>query len=326
MDKISIIVPVYNVENYIEKTLASLCSQTYQNLQILLIDDGSKDRSLQICKEWEKKDSKIEVLEQENAGVSYTRNRGIEAAEGKYIMFMDADDWIEADMLEQLYHLAETYDADVANCILVEETPEAAQAAAVPVTVPKENVRITHFENQVESGLALLAVWGPVCKLYRRSLIQNIRFENYKVAEDLLFNANVICSKDFKRVATIYHPFYHYVIYPGSAMKQKFQQKYMDAMQVELECYEKLTAISPKFGDINLIGCSVSRVFEKYAQLSKEEKKQYKKEFQACKQFAKVHKKALLDCSSMHRKISGMLKVYIPDIYLALLSRRYRNK
>jgi len=326
VDKISVVVPVYNVENYIDKTIQSLCTQTYQNLQILLIDDGSADKSLQICRKWAEKDSRIQVLAQENKGVSFTRNRGIKEADGKYVMFMDADDWIEADMLEQLYNLAEKYQADVANCILQEETPEMAQEAQIPVIKDKKDIKVTHYDNRVESGLAMLAVWGPVCKLYRKSVIEQIQFENYKVAEDLLFNTNVICSEAFSKVATIYYPFYHYVIYPGSAMKQKFQQKYMDAMQVELECYEKLTALSPAFGDINLIGCSVSRVFEKYAQLSREEKKQFNKEFEECKRFAKKHKKALLNCSSTHRKISGMLKVYIPDIYLAILSMRYKNR
>ena len=164
-----------------------------------------------------------------------------------------------------------------------------------------------------------------MCKLYKKSIIENIKFENYKVAEDLLFNTNVICSEAFQRVVAIYHPFYHYVIYPGSAMKQQFQQKYLEAMNVELECSEKLTAVSPVFSDINLIGCSVSRVFEKYAQLSVKDKRRFRKEFQECKKFAKVHKDALIKSSNMHRKISGRLKVYIPDIYMIILSFRYRK-
>lgn len=325
MDKISIIVPVYNVAKYIDQSLKSICEQTYKNLEIILVDDGSTDESYECCKKWRECDSRIIVFQQKNAGASAARNKGIELSTGEYIMFMDGDDWIEADMLECLYTLAKKYDADVANCILQEEVPEMAKAAQIPVIVSKQDVKVTHFDDKVNSGLAMLAVWGPVCKLYRRRLIEKICFEDYKVAEDLLFNTNVICSEKFQRAVTIYYPFYHYVIYPGSAMKQGFQQKYLDAMKVELECYEKLTALSPAFGDINLIGCSVSRVFEKYAQLSGEEKRKYKKEFQMCKRFAKEHKKALLDCSSIHRKISGMLKVYIPDIYLLLLSLRYKN-
>jgi hypothetical protein len=109
-------------------------------------------------------------------------------------------------------------------------------------------------------------------------------------------------------------------------MKQKFRQKYLEAMKVEELCYQKLIAISPKYGDINLIGCSVSRVFEKYAQLSKEERKKHREDFRYCKRFAKAHKKELLTTTNRHRKISGMLKVYVPDLYICFLSLRYRKK
>lgn len=330
MDLLTIVVPVYNVEAYIEKTLYSLCNQTYSNLEILLIDDGSSDKSLAICREWESRDDRIRVFTQSNSGVSATRNRGIALATGKYLMFMDADDWIEPEMLRTLHDLTEKYDADVANCILQEESQEEAKRRFDACydkcgTCGEETgkLKVTHYDNRVDSGIALLAVWGPVCKLYRTELIRNVAFENYKVAEDLLFNTNVILQEEFSKTATIYYPFYHYVIYPGSAMKQKFQQKYLEAMHVEEMCYDKLTAISPRFGDINLIGCSVSRVFEKYAQLSKEERKAHKKDFSDAKKFAKQHKKALLDTTDRHRRISGMLKVYVPDLYLWTLTRRY---
>lgn len=331
MDLLTIVIPVYNVEAYLARTLYSLCNQTYSNLEILLIDDGSSDGSLAICREWENRDSRIKVFTQENSGVSVTRNRGIQLALGKYLMFMDADDWIEPNMLEVLYGLAIEHDADVANCILKEESLEEAEqlfkacyepeATANPIS---NDAKVTYFDNRKESGLALLSVWGPVCKLYRTELIKNVKFENYKVAEDLLFNTNVILTDGFAKAATIYYPFYHYVIYPGSAMKQEFQQKYLDAMKVEEMCYNKLTAISPKYADINLIGCSVSRVFEKYARLSKADKQKFKEDFKYCKRFAKEHKYALLKTSDRHRKISGILKVYVPDLYLIILSRRYR--
>ena len=145
-DLITIVVPVYNVEKYLPHTLESICGQTYTNLQILLIDDGS------------------------------------------------TDDWVEADMLESLYRLAEADHADVACCLLREENQ----------LEEKDNCTITertiiHGKNKTESGLALLTVWGPVCKLYRKDLIENIQFEEYKVAEDLLFNTNVVCSEKFER-------------------------------------------------------------------------------------------------------------------------------
>lgn len=325
MNKISIIIPVYNAEKHIDKAMKSICGQTYQNLEILLIEDGSKDNSLECCKEWEKKDDRVKVCHQENAGASAARNKGLDIATGKYVMFIDADDWIEANMLEILYEEAEHYGADAACCVLLEETPGQESDSKIEKNALCEQNRIHNHDNKAESGLALLSVWGPHCKLYRRDVIGDIRFENYHVAEDLLFNTCVICSERFKKVVFVDYPFYHYAVYPGSAMKQKLQQKYLTAMDVEKRCFDMLTAISPRFADINLIGCSVSRVFEKYAQLSKEERTQHKADFAHCKKFAKEHKKELLGGSNMHRKISGALKIYIPDIYLWTLIKRYQK-
>jgi glycosyltransferase involved in cell wall biosynthesis len=332
MDLLTIVVPVYNTEAYLEKTLYSLCNQTYTNLEILLIDDGSSDNSLAACKAWADKDSRIRVFTQTNSGVSATRNRGLELANGQYLMFMDADDWIEPGMLKTLHDLADAHHADVANCILKEESKEEADrlfekyyGGEAAELEPDDHAKVTSFDTREDSGLALLSVWGPVCKLYRTELVRKVKFENYQVAEDLLFNTNVILQDDFARVATIYYPFYHYVIYLGSAMKQKFQKKYLDAMKIEELCYNKLIAVSPKYGDINLIGCSVSRVFEKYAQLSRSEKKEHREDFRYCKRFAKAHKKELLTTTDRHRRISGMLKIYVPDLYLWTLSMRKRT-
>lgn len=323
MEKISVILPVYNVEKYIDCSLKSICGQTHQNLEILLIDDGSTDNSLQKCKEWAERDTRIRVYHQKNAGASAARNAGIELATGKYIMFMDADDWIEKRMLEVLYSMAESKHADAACCILQEDS-DIPTDEQMNVPGRENEAKVTFCENKTESGLALLSVWGPVCKLYRKDVIGDCRFEDYKVAEDLLFNTKVICSEHFERCVLVEYPFYHYIIYPGSAMKQKFQDKYLVAMEVEKKCYDMLTTISDKFADINLIGCAVSRVFEKYAQLSSEERKEYKKDFKYCKRFAKKHKKELLSTSNKHRKISGALKVYVPDLYLLTLIKRYK--
>lgn len=320
----SVIVPVYNSEAYLAMALQSICAQTYQNLEILLIDDGSLDKSLEICKAWAEKDSRIKVVHQENAGASAARNKGIELAEGTYLLFMDADDWIEKNMIEVLYNEAEKHKADAACCILKEETDKNACRKRTDVIDLEEKVKAGF--HKAESGLLLLRVWGPVCKLYRREVIGDIRFEDYKVAEDLLFNTKVICAESFQRAVLVEYPFYHYMIYPGSAMKQKFQEKYLTAMEVEKECYNMLTEISPEFADINLIGCSVSRVFEKYAKLSPDERRKYKADFKRCKQFAWKHRKELLGSTDRHRRISGALKVYIPDIYLWLLTKRYRKR
>lgn len=325
MEKVSVIVPVYNVEAYINRTLESICGQTYRNLEILLIDDGSSDESLACCMKWAEKDNRIRVYHQENIGVSMTRNRGLEQATGDYIMFMDADDIIEKNMIEALHTVLIENDADVACCTLQENSVSDEVKYGENIC---ENYRdkVQIGTTQTESGLLFLKVWGPVCKLYRKAVLTGMQFEQLEVAEDLLFNTEVICSGRLQRAALIEYPFYHYIIYPGSAMKQKFQQKYLTAVEVEKRCYDMLTAVSTKFADINLIGCSVSRVFEKYAQLSKEERKAHKADFAYCKKFAKAHKDILLAGTDRHRRISGALKVYVPDLYLWSLIRRYKEK
>ena len=101
-DKISVIIPVYNAEKYISDCLESVVRQTYKNLEILLVDDGSKDGSAGICQEWCKKDARIRLLQKENGGVSSARNLGLQEASGEYVTFVDEDDWIGERMLEKL--------------------------------------------------------------------------------------------------------------------------------------------------------------------------------------------------------------------------------
>ena len=111
---ISLIIPVYNVENYVEKCLESACNQTYGNYEIILINDGSTDDSGKICQKWAAEFPNIRYYEQENQGLGETRNRGIQYALGAYVAFMDSDDWIEEDYLESLYSKRAETEADVA--------------------------------------------------------------------------------------------------------------------------------------------------------------------------------------------------------------------
>lgn len=114
--KVSIIVPIYNAEEELKKSIDSILVQTEKNIEIILVDDGSKDQSLQICEEYAKRDSRIRVIHQENAGVSAARNKGILAASGEYLGFVDSDDWIEPDMYESLLREAGRKESDVVMC------------------------------------------------------------------------------------------------------------------------------------------------------------------------------------------------------------------
>jgi len=327
VDKVSIIVPIYNAVAYLDRSLHSICGQTYQNLQIILVDDGSTDDSLQYCEKWAEKESRILVHHQENGGVSAARNAGLELADGAYVMFVDADDWIAPDMVATLYELARKHEADVSTCGYI-EVPQGKEHLAKEQEITESGVthEVRIATDKVEAGLQLLLPWAVYCKLYRRTLLEKIRFKEYKIAEDLLFNTEVICDTEFARVATIERKMYYYFIHENSAIRQGYQRKYLEGVKAEEMCYDRLIKLSPKFGDINIVGCSISMMFERMAELSWKDRRAVIEDFRWCKKSAKEYKAALLNTSNRHRKISGALKVYVPNLYLWTLILRKRMK
>ena len=317
MEKVSIIIPVYNAEKYLDRALTSICEQTYHYLEILLIDDGSTDGSYELCKEWEKKDARIVLYHQENAGVYAARNKGLDLASGAYVMFVDADDWIAKDMVRILHELLTSHQADVATCDYMEVSDEGEKEQGNSTCIDEKNIRLA--TQKVEAGLQLLLPWAVYCKLYKKELLENIRFKNYKIAEDLYFNTDIICDTNLQRVVTISHKMYYYFIHQNSAIRQGYQKKYLEGVKAEEQCYDRLIQLSEKFGDINIVGCSVSMLFEKMAELTFRERRKVIDDFRWCKKSAKQYKKALLHTPNRHRKISGALKVYVPDLYLGTL-------
>ncbi len=178
---ISVIVPVYNVEKYLQKCVDSIINQTYQNLEIILVDDGSTDNSGKICDEYLKKDKRIKVIHKRNGGLSDARNWAIDVAEGEYIEFVDSDDYIEQDMIEFLYNNIEQYNADISICsyYMIDE---------------KECINQSTNELYVYSRLEILQevlldekirsyAWN---KLFKKSLFDDIRFPVGKIFEDVI--------------------------------------------------------------------------------------------------------------------------------------------
>ena len=165
---ISVIIPVYNVEKYLRECLDSVLAQTYKNLEIILIDDGSSDNSGQICDEYAAKDSRIKVIHQVNQGVSAARNAGLKAARGQYIGFVDSDDYIKPDMYEYLYQLISKDNADVAMCNFYKGSFRTSSKDIL------DNYKLQKLLNifDVPSWIFL---WN---KLYKSTLIQGISFRS----------------------------------------------------------------------------------------------------------------------------------------------------
>ena len=194
-EKITVIVPVYNVENYLEKCLDSLINQTYKNLEIIVINDGSTDNSGEICQEYAQKDNRIVYIEKENGGQSEARNMGLDRMTGSYVTFVDSDDWVELDYVENLYKKITEYQADIAvgNYYSFNEA-EGMYYFHIFGDSCYEKVydNVSIFENLYESqemkSFALISVWG---KLYKADLLKHLRFDIGKLGEDGYLNQKI---------------------------------------------------------------------------------------------------------------------------------------
>ena len=199
MPKVSVIVPIYNVENYLEKCIQTLVSQTIQDIQIILVNDGSKDNSIQIIKEFiEKYPNKIMYLEKENGGLSDARNFAIPQATGEYIAFLDADDYVELNMYEKMYELAKKENSDMVECDFYWEYPNK---------VKKDTGIIYNTKEEMIEKIRVVA-WN---KLIKRTILQKskIKFPKGYQYEDVEFTYKLIPSLD--KVSFLKEPCVHYI-------------------------------------------------------------------------------------------------------------------
>lgn len=240
---ISIVIPIYNVENYVEKCLNSVIRQTYNNIEIILIDDGSKDKSKEICDSYARKDKRINVIHKENRGVSSARNTGIEAAKGNYITFIDSDDYIDEDYIEKLYGLCIKNNSDIVICGVKDEDCDGnivKQSKEIKVNLNKKDF----LKELLNQQYFFTVCWA---KFYKRDIIGNIRFnENMKIAEDFDFLYRLLDNVHNVYVDTT-EKMYHFLMREGSATKSGFNADW----QKEIELCQKIVDdVSSKWTDL----------------------------------------------------------------------------
>ena len=230
-DKITVIVPVYNVENYLRKCLDSIMAQTYKNIEIIVVNDGSTDTSGEICKEFSGMDHRIIYIEQENAGLSAARNTGLNNMSGDYVTFVDSDDWIEQDYIETLYKKIVEYQADISvgNYYSYNEDEETYYFHIYGDSYyEKVYDNISIFENLYESqemkSFALISAWG---KLYKAKLFDYLRFDKGKLGEDGYFNQKMYLSVN--KVVYLNKGLYAYRQRSGS-ITNTWTEKWMHAL------------------------------------------------------------------------------------------------
>ncbi|MGY8917831.1 MAG: glycosyltransferase family 2 protein [Flavobacteriales bacterium] len=220
---VSIIVPFYNVEQYIDRCIKSLLSQTYLNLEILLVDDCSPDNTLEIVQQYANNDSRIKILQYDkNRGLGGARNYGIEQAKGEYILFVDSDDYIEANTVEGLYEKAKD------NNLCVLEANYLKEGEISTEVLPRKS----YYSQKVFSGkeywesipIAPVVAWN---KFYKLSFLKenNIKFKLRKF-EDVAFTAEVFMKA--KRVMNIDFPFYHYIVRENSIMTETTTKSHLE--------------------------------------------------------------------------------------------------
>ncbi|MDE7184382.1 MAG: glycosyltransferase [Lachnospiraceae bacterium] len=207
-DLISLIVPVYNVEAYLDRCIHSILKQTYQNLEILLIDDGSTDSSPAKCDAYAAKDSRIKVLHKSNGGLSDARNAGLALAEGAYIGYVDSDDWIEPDMYATLYRACVDNHAQLAVCRYFQEYKDRTEAGGNGSVVPlarEELLKI--YIGGHEDYIIYNSVWS---KLYKRELVEGMLFPKGRNSEDIMYTTRAFCR--LERAVYVDRCLYHYVL------------------------------------------------------------------------------------------------------------------
>lgn len=232
MDRtISVIIPCFNSAKFIERCLESILNQTYQNLEILVVDDGSTDDSANVIQKIAKRDSRVKYIYQPNSGVSAARNKGIECASGELVTFVDSDDTIAQEMYQVLTELLERHDADISHCSYLRDENGVKKYVG-------DTKQIYLFEGeQVAESLLKAELFTPSCwnKLFRKEVLQNVWFDSrFKINEDLLFD--FYAFKNAKRAVFIDRCLYTYHVEETSSCNNtSFEKKTMDCYTVSKE-------------------------------------------------------------------------------------------
>lgn len=309
---ISVIIAVYNTGKYLRPCLDSIVNQTYKNLEIILVDDGSKDQSLAVCKEYAEKDSRVIVFHKENSGVSATRNQGIRLAHGDYFSFIDSDDYLEADTYEYLLNLMKTHKVDIVTHehFITKPGKETAHSCA--------DSAYGKFDRK--QGIERLVRYFPFAcnKLFSRSTIENLWFdETICRGEDTLF-----CVYAFDKANTVYfdkRPLYHYVQTENSAVRGSFRKNQLTAMNL-IDIYDPFFREKyPELYDIQM-GTMLNLMTTIYLDMKADKEKLKEEKKQVVNKFKELYKKVNLN--NLSKKSKRKLSIFRFSPLLSYLIRK----
>jgi glycosyltransferase involved in cell wall biosynthesis len=311
MNLISVIVPVYNVEQYLNRCIESIVNQTYQNLEIILVDDGSPDNCPIMCDEWAKKDIRIKVIHKENGGLSDARNTGMAVATGEYISFIDSDDWIAPQFYEKLLEALHQDDSDIAACSV-----EMIWEDGSPSRMLTEKVSCVLRRHEAQAELlAESKLKQPVWyKLYRTSIIKHIEFEKEKYHEDVFWSYQAVGQA--KKVSIIDYIGYFYWQRTGSIMGEGYSIKRLDVMEAVCQRYEYYKVNFPELEKVALILIWEECIFQGQMAMTYLEKEKQKKVFSYLKCIQKRYPIHYQD----YQNIKGTHQVWIDISRVSLMA------
>lgn len=286
---ISIIVPIYNSSQYIDRCIASVLSQTYEGFELLLIDDGSTDDSYACCEKWRIKDKRIILKQQQNSGVSVARNRGLADAKGQYILLLDSDDWLASNTLEILVDVQSQNNAD---CIIFGFNQTSGN-----IWAPKDNFiynSIEDFKKDFSYHINTELLSSSVNKLYRKELIKKMYPKDMAFGEDLLFSLDYL--EQCKCISFIKAPLYQHEVYNNASLTHTFNIK--------------------RFRDIEIIQ---NRILE-FA-IDKNDKDLYKKYLADCIRIIR----SFLKCDIAYNEKRTILNTWLKNSYLNKINLNQYN-
>ncbi len=238
---VSVIIPVYNREKYINKCVDSVLSQTFNDFELILVDDGSTDKSPDICDEYAKKDSRVKVVHKSNGGVSSARNEGLKIATGEYITFVDSDDYIDSDFLEYAINNIEETGVDIFVSGVIHEYCNCDSIEKVEVTNIKKNgvFAIKELLEMWGKEIPLDCLCGPWCKLYRTNLIKyyGVKFDtSMNIGEDTYFNTEMMGLAENAYLSNL--SFYHYC--KNSSETSLVRSFHKEIYEIDKKIYSKI--------------------------------------------------------------------------------------
>ena len=226
---ISVIVPIYKVEDYLDRCVKSIVEQTYSNLEIILVDDGSPDQCPKLCDEWAKKDARIKVVHKKNGGLSDARNAGMKIMTGDYVSYIDSDDWIAKDMYERMLTAIKKNNADICECAFertsgtVQNTRKQQDDHAM--VLDKESAILSVVEEKIQP-----VVWN---KLYKREIVETLYFEVGKYNEDEFFTYKAI--EKTEKIVQILYVGYYYFFREDSIINETYTIRRLDGLEARYE-------------------------------------------------------------------------------------------